>query len=405
MLRKVKILLYKIVRRCFWVACRPLPIRKNKIVVQSYLFKGYSDNLKYIVENLLEDDVQVVWGVLGATEAKTLPKKVKPCKFNSLKFIYHLATAGVWLDNCRKDFAYKKRKQLYIQTWHGGGAQKRVEKDVVDALDAEYVRKAKKDGKYTDVMLSDSRFVTELYYRSFWFDGYVAEIGTPRNDILMQPNDEAKRKVYEFFGIDESKKILLYAPTFRKNLSFEPYDIDYSKLLPALKERFNEDFVVFVHLHPNVANKFDDLQYDNVNVFNATPYPDMQELVVSADIMISDYSSVNYEFALRRKPALRFATDIDEYMQDRALYFDIREYPFPLSENNAELQDLVLHFDENDYLEALEAFFKKIGAVQRPDSAEWCARFILDYMALKGDKRALFESYKGQLLTKESVEK
>lgn len=368
------------------------PIKKNRILMSSFFGRGYSDNLKYICNELENKNFDIGWVVNSDEEAKTLPKFVKPILKNSIKYIYYLATSNIWIDNCRKSFFYKKKKQFYIQTWHGGGAQKKCEADVIDKLGKGYVKCAIKDAKNVDLMISESGFMTKLYFSSFWYNGYVYQCGYPRYDILLKNNIEIKNKVYDYYNIDYDKKILLYAPTFRCDNSFEAYNIDLKRLQNNLFVKYKKRFVILVHLHPNVANKNNYFKYDGINIINSTFYPDTQELLIAGDMLIGDYSSINYDFALQKKPVIRYANDLEEYMDDRGTYFDFEEYPYPFARNNDELENLILNFDEKKYLHALELFFDKLEFVPNFNSSKDIANLIVDYIAIK-NKKKFFKKY------------
>ena len=191
--------------RMVWCAYRLFPIDKTKIVISNYYGRGLGDNAKYIAEELLQrnQDIKIIWLVKNKEESNSLPVGVESCLFGSPESVYHLMTSKVWIDNCRKFFIMLKRKeQLYIQTWHGGGAQKRCELDAIDKLGDGYKKMAIRDAKNTDLMISESRFMTNLYHRSFWYDGPVYECGYPRYDILLQNDETLVSKVYKYFDID-----------------------------------------------------------------------------------------------------------------------------------------------------------------------------------------------------------
>ena len=388
---------YRIIRYLTWCVCKIVPINKKKIVFSSYYGKGYSDNLKYIAEQIRNKGFELVWIVKGEEEAKTLPPGIRPCKTATLDWVYQLSTAAMWIDNCRKIFKYKKKKQFYIQTYHGGGGGKKCERDVENKLGKEYVEMSIKDAKNTDLMISSDRFMTEMYHRAFWYNGPVAEFGYPRYDILLKKDKTAeKKKVDHFFHIDHRCHYILYAPTFRRNLSFQPYSLDFKRVIDSCERRFQRKYVLLVHLHPNVAARFSEICYDS-QVINATVYPDMQELMAVSDILIGDYSSVNLEFSLMEKPVFRFATDIQAYKDDRDMYYDMTEYPFPLAENNDELIQNIEKYDAQEYSAVLKKFHKKVGVVLNPHSSEMCAKLIEDYFKTGCDKKKFFEEYKDLL--------
>ncbi len=379
--------LYQSVKmRATWCIYRLFPLDQTKIFISNYYGRGLGDNAKYITEELLRrnQDVKIVWVVKNEEEKKSLPEGTESCLYDSSECIYHLMTAKVWIDNCRKFFVMLKRKnQCYIQTWHGGGAQKKCELDAIDKLGSGYKKMAIRDAANTDLMISESRFMTDLYHRSFWYDGPVYECGYPRYDILFRNDEQLISKVYQYFNIERTKELVLYAPTFRVDHSFKAYNIDFERLRSNLKKRFGKEYVVLVHLHPNVANIKGGIDYDGTTVINSTFYPDTQELIAVSSILIGDYSSINYDFSLRRLPVFRYVSDLEEYRNDRDLYFPFDEYPYAYAQNNDELESLILHFDEEQYLKNLNGFFEKIGAVIEPDSSKKIADLILDFLKTK----------------------
>lgn len=377
MIKKIKGLTKKIVQAFFWF----FPINRRKILISSYCGKGYGDNLKYIVEELLSRDIpslKIIWLVKTKEEAKSLPNKVTPCKKGSLKEFYHTATAGIWIDNCRKIFTYKKKKQFYMQTWHGF-ALKRIEKDVENHLDLCYVELARKDSKAINVIISCSTFMENIYKNCFWYDGEVLTFGAPRNDIIIHQNKSVIRKVKEAFSLEEDTKIILYAPTFRRYHSLEPYSVDYERLIQSCEERFGGNFIVLVRLHPNIMYLAKDIGY-NEKIINASAYPDMQELLVATDVLISDYSSLMFDYALSKKPVFLFATDIEEYKDDRNFYFEIDKLPFILSQNNDELKNAILNFDEEHYTQSLTKFYETVGMDMSGLASRRCVDLLIEKM-------------------------
>ena len=351
--------LYKRIIRVFWFFFYLLPVRNNKVVVSSYYGNSYGDNLRYIVDELLKQDknLKIYWLVKNKNVALSLPAGVIPVKNFTIRAIFHLTTAKIWLDNCRKDYCIKKKCQFYIQTWHGF-ALKRIEKDVENNLTKRYVNSAKMDSKAIDLIVSEASHMTKIYKNSFWYDGEVKELGSPRNDIIIKGDDGLlKEKVYNFFKLDQTKKIILYAPTFRSDHNTDCYKLDYLKVLEACKERFDGDFIFLVRLHPNIESKSEGVCEYNDKILNATYYPDLQELLVVSDIVITDYSSLMFDFMLSKKPCFQFATDIEAYKKDRNFYMPIESLPFPLAMSNNEMINNIKTFDKEIYLKDLNTFF------------------------------------------------
>lgn len=356
--------------------------RKKQIIFSSYYGKGYGDNPKYIAEAIhrIRPDLKLLWVVEDDKVKESLPDYIVPLRKHSFEYFVAMNQSYVYIDNCRSFIPRTRKRLFYIQTWHGGGGQKKCESDVAGKLDKGYVKGAIKDSKRTDLMISDSRFMTDLYHSSFWYDGPVFEAGYPRYDVITQNPDCLRSKVCKFYSIDEGKGIAIYAPTFRADYSLRAYSIDFKILVRSLEKRFGKEFVVLVRLHPNISELAEQLVCDSEGIINVSHYPDSQELLVAADLLIGDYSSINYDFCLSGKPVIRYVSDLDDYKNDRDFYFGFEDYPFPFARNNEELQQLILGFDEEKYRLSLNEFFGRIGACRRCDSSDVVARLIIEYL-------------------------
>ncbi len=368
----------KIIRLIEWCVFVFFPIDKKKVVVSNYVGCGYGDNPKYIVEKLLRMNagITIIWLVRDNKEYQTLPDGVNACFCRTWREVYHLSTARVWIDNCRKGRVFKKKGQYYLQTWHGF-AMKRIEKDAEGTLGKRYTAMAKRDSKHTDLMISDSRFMTDIYRRSFWYNGPIQEWGAPRNDIFSSDISDMAEKVKAYYNLHSGKKIILYAPTFRADHSIEAYALDFKRLVVVCQEKFGGDFVVLVRLHPNIVDKCSMIHFDGQTTVNATRYPDIQELLSAAHIVISDYSSLMFDYAITKRPCFIFATDIDAYKKDRNFYFDITSTPFSISVNNDELEENIKHFSGTDYVQKVENFLEHFGIIADGSAGEKCAEWVL----------------------------
>lgn len=363
-----------------------LPLRKNRVVFSSYYGRGYSDSPRAIAQALLDtgEDLDLLWLVSSPEEAATLPQGIRPVDYRGWGRILALSTAKVWVDNCRKYDRRKRKGQYYMQTWHGF-ALKRIEADAAEALEPEYVRGCRLDSAHCDLMVAGSRFMEELYHRSFWYSGPVALYGSPRNDVFFRPQEETARAIRRFFGLPEDRKLVLYAPTFRADHSTAAYGLAPEPLLEALGKRFGGDWSLLVRLHPNVTAQSAGLfAYDGDRVLDATKYPEMAELLCAADVLLTDYSSCMFDFALSGKPCLQFATDIETYRNDRNFYFPLDELPFPLAQSNEALARAVETFDGEAYACRWKSFTEENGFREDGHAAERCADWIIDKLNEKG---------------------
>lgn len=354
-------ILQKVVRNGLWQVLSLLPKTPHKAVCQSFYGRGYSDSPRAIADELLSRGWKVYWIVSDEKAAATLPPEITPLLLESPRAIYHQCTASAWVDNARK-WAYTRKRgdTCYVQTWHGFPL-KRIEGDAADALPADYLKAAQRDSQMADLFLSNSQFLTEIYRRGFWYTGDVLEAGFPRNDVLAQPHPELAEKVRRALQVPQGKRLALYAPTFRKDKGLSAYDLDYPRLVKALSRRFGGEWLLLAKLHPNIAEKAAQLNLDPAVVRNASDYPDIQELYLACDALVTDYSSVMFDYMITGKPCFLYVNDLAAYKDDRNFYFDIDLLPFARAQNNGELEAAVLDFDPAGQAARVEEFRRAFG--------------------------------------------
>ena len=353
-----------------------LKINNKKVIVINFEGRGYWDNGKYICNELVKYDYRIYWAAKKEYK-ESLPKEIYYLKINSIWYLYHLATAKIWINNSRFPYWIRKRKkQFYIQTWHWCIGFKKSEADCEKSLSKYYVLSAKNDSKMASFFVSNSSFCTDYYKNYYWYDGDILEYGCPRNDIIINENKDLIRKVRNFFWFSDSEKIWLYAPTFRKNSSLDIYDIDFEMLVNELKSKFKGNWKLLIRLHPNISNLSNQLPGLNKNIINATNYPDMQELLVATDFLITDYSSCIFDYAISQKPAIIYASDIEEYKKDRDFAIKFEDSPFQIATNNKELKNIIDNFDISRYIGRLNKFYSDNGLNETGKSCEKIVKII-----------------------------
>ena len=358
---------------------------QDKIVFSSFYGENYEGNPKYISDYLLEKrkDIKQVW--INHTKRKfNLDPSIKTVKWGSIKMIYEMATAKIWVDSHTKPIWIKKRKkQLYIETWHGGLGMKKIEGDAGERFTNNIIKNIKHNSNIANLFISNSTHLTNIYKRAFWYEGPILELGFPKNDIFYAPKeklDEIRTKVLNKLNIPLDKKAVLYAPTFRNEQKLDVYDMDFEKLKKNLDAKFSEDFVVLFRLHPRMRSLSNDFGKLYKNIIDASYYDDMQELIIATDIFITDYSSGIFDFASLRRPGFLYAKDIEDYEKERGLYFDLHDMPFPLAQNNEELEKNIMKFDYDKYKSDLEKFFTKMGLKDNENSVKKISDVIEKYI-------------------------
>ena len=310
---------------------RIFPVKKRKIVVSCFKNHGYCDSPKYIIQQLLELDctADIVW-LCDYENPPEMPTCIRQIPYHSIRGIYEQVTAHIWISNRRKSRYVRKRKnQYYIQTWHGGIRLKNTERATINKLSKRYIDSAKNDSKMINLFLSNSDFSTFFIRRDMWYSGNILQNGLPRTDILLNGNHNAiSQKVKSRLSINKNNKILLYAPTFRADMGVDKYTLPSDQILSELEKCTKDNWTFVIHMHTNVYNP----KYwpgNSKKVINASSYEDVQELLIAADFLISDYSSIITDFALLNKPILLYCPDLEEYLLDRGFNQDFNALPFP----------------------------------------------------------------------------
>ena len=361
-----------------FILMRVFPICKNKVVVSSFCGKGYGDSSKYICENLIKSEIKikVVWLVQNKTEKSHFPKEIKIVKNKSLSAIYQLATAKVWLDNCRKDkYTIKRSGQYYIQLWHSCLRLKKIEKDAEAMLPKAYVEKAVADSKNIDLITSGCEFSTRIYKNSFWYNGEILECGTPRCDMFFDYHKikTIKEDFIKKYGIDQTTKILLYAPTFRKNNPDFVGNLNFQKFIDQLNECGK--YVLLVRFHPITKTNV----HNSKNVIDISKYPDMQELITICDFLITDYSGCCFDAMIANKPCILYSPDLEQYLkEERGLYFDYNKLPFIHANSEKTLIDGIVDFDMLKYEKGIKEFDKIIGLKETGEASKTIAKKIIE---------------------------
>lgn len=360
------------------------PVRKGAVVCWSFDFKQYSCNPRYLTEYLLENNpgLDIYWIFRGNPDLKEIDSRIKCVKFHTWEYYKLINTAEFLVTNCRTDafrfYWIKRPGQKYIMLWHGGIALKKIEKDAQQLLGLSYIFKAKKDSRLCDLMVSGCDFQTRLLKESFWYKGEILEKGIPRSDIFFRKDlfPGIKSRICSRYGIPETDRIVLYAPTFRRNRSLEPYSIDWKRLIPGLKEHFGgEEVTIFLRLHPNMINTDISPLMTDPAIIDVTRYHDMQELLCIADLLITDYSSSMFDMSMLNKPCILYATDIEQY--DRGYYFKFSEMPYPVAKSNDELLEIIKTFDNEAYTSKVKNFFDDmVGLFEDGNASRHIAEWI-----------------------------
>ena len=340
----------------------------------------FTCNPKYIALKLAEcvGDLDIVWVAEPMPLIKGLPGNIRFVSSHD-QILLEIATAKVVVVNVDLPKwildKYRKRKgQFYINTWHGSLGIKRIGLDRHDESSDE-VQRMLVDVKNVDFIPSNSRFETDIFSRRFMGCGVIRETGHPRNDVFFR---ESEKKLYKALELPLDVKLVMYAPTWRSDDSLEYFDLDPDETVRALEKRFGGRWVFLFRAHPKLREKL------RIRGINVSDYPDVQELMADCDALITDYSSLIYDFVLSRRPGFIYAPDHIEYASKRGLYYPLSETPFPIAVNTEEMVQNILGFDNEKYQHRVTEFLKARGCREDGHASERLAKMIVN--VVRGEK-------------------
>ena len=362
------------------LAQRHYGINPRKVVFSSFEGRSYSDNPRYISEKLHElcPECEIVWLFqTKCIDSVQVPDYVKKQYRITRAGLIEQATARFWVDNFRhtESLWLDGKRQFYIQTWHGDRGFKRVGDD-----NEKLPHKVLRIENQCAMMIAGSEFGRNTYRSAFRFNGEVLMDGCPRNDILMRNDPDEAADIRRRLGIDAGVKLLMYAPTYRDSHERCAQDavLDVSRTLDHLEKRSGGHWRCLYRAH--YLNTHLNMKADD-RLIDVTSWPEMAELLLITDMLITDYSSCGGDFALLRRPLFLYHADVGEYLREsRSFYFDIGQSPFLVAHDQAELERLIDETDAERARENCEALDRFFGTTETGHAAEAVCRYIMDRM-------------------------
>lgn len=314
-----------------------MKMKDNWVLFESFFGKSYSDSPKYIYEYLNQaypNEYKCIW-VINDKKTKIPYGAIKVKRF-SIRYAYYFARCKYDVLNVRQPNWIRKRKgNVFLETWHGTPL-KRLVFDQEEVCGASPLHKQQfyRQSRDWDYLISDNGFSTETFKRAFLFHNEIVECGYPRNDVLYAPDKKARIiKLKNQLGIPRDKKTILYAPTWRDDEYYGKGEYKFAlKLdLHELKRQLGDEYVLLLRTHYYIADSIDTTGIEDF-AFNVSKYNDISELYLISDLLITDYSSVFFDYANLRRPILFYTYDLEKYRDMlRGFYLDIeKDMPGPL---------------------------------------------------------------------------
>lgn len=323
-------------------------IDSKKIILIQGTNSDINVNFQFFFENsFLKEKYKIV-----VVNLHKKNKSVKTYLFYNPISIYHLLTAKYWFsDTGFASFLPKKKEQKNILLWHGTGAFKKFGFSILKHKEIKY---NKNKYKTVDLVTVSSENVIDFYQEAFGIEKEkIKNLGTPRADIFFKEDKKlkVKEKFFNKYPELKNKKIIMYAPTFRDN---EEKRINLKLKISLMKEKLeNLGYILLLRLHPGFETKT--CEIDNIFSFDFTEYEQVSDLLIVSDILISDYSSIIFEFSIMKKPILFYSYDVEEYIKDRGFYYNY--YDFIPNKINYTTEEIINSIINKEWdLERIEEF-------------------------------------------------
>ncbi|WP_193746347.1 CDP-glycerol glycerophosphotransferase family protein [Demequina aestuarii] len=325
-----------------------LPRDDRRVVFESGVGKQFGDSPRAIYEEVLRrrPDLRTVWAYNG--RPADIGGGADVVKRLSLRYFAHLGRARFWVSNqSLPHYVHSDARRVYIQTWHGTPLKRMLhDLDAVTGRDSGYIERATTAAQQWSVLLSPNPHSTTVMRSAFQFGGEIAELGYPRNDVLFGiARLGAEARVRRAYRLSPTRRIVLFAPTFRDDqLGSTSGEGPAGNVDPVMfARRFGADAVLLVRKH--VLDRTAVVIPDEASgsVMDVSAYPDTQDLLAAADVLITDYSSLFFDFANLRRPMIFHVPDLDRYRDElRGFYLNMEtDLPGPLTRTDSEVHDAI----------------------------------------------------------------
>lgn len=361
-----------------------LSVKENWVICESFFGKSYSDSPKYIYQYICKNypgKYRFIWVVNNKVKIPYHPTKVK--RF-SIRYAYYLARSKYNVFNVRQpEWVIKRKDNVFLQTWHGTPLKKLVfDQEEVMAASPLYKAQFYKQSRIWDYLVSANHFSTNAFRSAFLYDKEVLEYGYPRNDLMYSPNKkDIVAKLKQKLQIPEGKKTILYAPTWRDDEYYGrgEYKFTLKLNLRLLRQELGEDYIVLLRTHYFIANNLDISGVEDF-VVNVSKYDDITELYLISDLLITDYSSVFFDYANLKRPILFYTYDLEKYRDMmRGFYLDIeKDVPGPILFTDEEVVEAIKNIDtiSAEYKDKYEEFYSKYCSLEDGHASEKVAKRV-----------------------------
>ncbi len=362
-----------------------LSVKKELTLFESFFGKAYGDSPKAIYECMSEKcpGRRYVWAI-DNRDAR-IPGRHREVKPMSLKYFYYVFRCGAWINNMRQpDWYVKKEGVIFLETWHGTPLKKLVfDMDEVHGASPDYKAVFYGQSRAWDWLISANPYSTEVFSGAFLFPKEkIIEEGYPRNDLLLADDrEERANRIRRALGIPEGRKVALYAPTWRDDSFYEGgrYRFDLPLDVEVMRQ-LKDEYVFLLRTHYYIADSLKLSAEDGEFIKDVSGFNDITELYLIADVLITDYSSVFFDYAILGRPIIFYVYDLEHYRDTlRGFYFDMeKECPGPMLTDSARVGEALRDLEgiKRQYADRYEAFRKKFCGLDDGHAAERVVRKV-----------------------------
>lgn len=356
------------------------PIKEKVVVFESFFGKSYSDSPKYVYEYLMKHYKNLGYRCVWSYSDKKfdLPYGGKQVKRFGLEYMYYMATAKYFVFNVRQPYWYKKREgQVFLETWHGTPLKK-LFFDMEEVYSASRLSKKQvyRQSKEWDFLIAPNLFSSKVFRSCFAFENEMLETGYPRNDVMHAPDrEQIAERIRTRLSIPKDKKTILYAPTWRDDEYYGKgkYKFTLQLDLQRMKKELGNEYVILLRTHYYIADSLDVTGVEDFAI-NVSKYNDISELYLISDILITDYSSVFFDYANLKRPMLFFTYDLEKYRDVlRGFYINMEEeLPGPILKTNDEVMEAFRNLPQiiEENKEKYEVFYEKYCGLENGHASE-----------------------------------
>ncbi len=319
---------------------KALHVDDNLVIFVSFMGMNFNDSPKVIYDYMKSHDEYNHFHCVWAFDDPSKFPGVESVKIDTPEYFKTALRAKYWVTNTNieRGLKFKKPDTIYLNTWHGI-ALKHIGNDCPgrDDYNFDTVNYLVVSGDHDEkVFKSAFKARKESYLRC----------GMPRNEVLWQATDEMKREKRKLLGISENKKVILYAPTWRDSTDGgATYSIKPPVDFDRWKDSLGDGYIILFRAH-HQTTKVMGVKYDEY-IINASDYPNVNDLMIASDMLITDYSAIAFDYSILCRPIFCFAYDYDEYLSTRGTYFEIDDM-YPNKSCRSE-EELLLRIQNMDY--------------------------------------------------------